>query len=237
MMISPNSNEFLEGKAYYFNAFYGFGSDLQCSHQRSKMHLCPGPNYSLFCNQFCWLWNIPGPWRAVDTTSHVHSHMEQEASIVWLLAPYLLILCATTALIGSTLLLLSLRMSSDYQLFLSQYLRQLSADDRLRQSHSHQRGDGGTNTYSTICSSLYRRTCFNVQNTAIFCFFLTSLFSHGLFLGLSLSDTLNAGQKPLSHGIVIIFFSITISLSASLRTLGAIHDLHVLCFSIYRDRL
>jgi hypothetical protein len=185
MMVSPSSDQFLEGRAFYFNALFGFGSNPQCD-QRSKMTLCPGPNYSLFCDKFCWAWNVPGPWRAVDNTPHVHSQMAKEASIVWLLAPYLLIICAATALIGSILLLLSLRMPSDYQLFLSQYLRQLSAEERRSNPQS------GT---STICSSVYRRTCVNVQNTAIFCFFLTSLFSHSLLLGLSLSDTLNIGES------------------------------------------
>jgi hypothetical protein len=180
--MESSSEFFLNGKVYYFNAFRGLGSQTECF-RGSGTSLCPGPNYSIFCDKFCWFWQIPGPWRAVDHLSSAQSHVAHEALIVWFAVPYLMFICALTALLGTVLLVNALRMKAEYQTFLIQYLRQIS--EETPESHA------------LSCSSLHRRTCFNQQNTAIFCFFLTSVFSHVLLLGLSLSDSLNPSTEPL----------------------------------------
>lgn len=174
MMLST-SGLFLDGKILYFNAFRGFGSNPDCN-QFSKVSICAG--YGIFCDRFCWLWQIPGPWRAIDHTSHIHSHLAKEASILWFTVPSMMILCAVTALTGTILLIRSLRQSDEYRSLLIQYLRELSQEAEV------------TNI-SSKCDSCHRRSCLIPHNSAIFCFFLTSIFSHLFLLGVSLSDTLN----------------------------------------------
>jgi hypothetical protein len=174
--MDSSSDLFLGGEVYYFNAFRGFGSDPECF-KGSGTSVCPGPNFSIFCEKFCWFWQIPGPWRAVDHLADIHSHVAQEALVVWFMVPYLMFICVLTALFGTLFLVNSLRMTPEFRTFLIQHLRQFSEENQ--------------ETHGINCSSLHRRTCLHQQNTAICCFFLTSFFSHALLLGLSLSDTLN----------------------------------------------
>ena len=121
MMVST-SDLYLNDKEYYFNIMFGFGSNMQCSHYRN-IETCPGEDYQLFCPNFCWLWVNTGPWLTIDDTISDHScHMAHESSTLWFTAPFILILCASCALLGTLFLFLSFGFSDDERLLLLQYL-------------------------------------------------------------------------------------------------------------------
>lgn len=209
MMVST-SDLYLGGRTLYFNAFRGFGSNSECN-QFSEVSICAG--YGVFCDRFCWLWQIPGPWRAVDHISQVHSHMATEALILWFIVPSIMILCTVTSLIGTILLIRSYLQSHEYRTVLIQYLRELSQEEEAMNQRS-------------CCLSFHRRSCLISQNSAIWCFVLTSLFSHCFLLGLSLCDTLNPSDTSLSPSLslyhlgiweqfMISLVSVTLPLEAS----------------------
>lgn len=120
MMVSK-SHLFLNDKEYYFNTLFGFGSNMECTNYQ-EVKICPGPDYQLLCSNFCWLWTNAGPWLVIDSTlPNNSSHMAHEASTLWLIASFILGLCASTSCIGTLLLLLSARVTHENRLLMLQY--------------------------------------------------------------------------------------------------------------------
>ena len=76
------SQSCLRGRTFYYNTLKGFGSAMDCKEPFVREYLCPGPQMSVFCDDFCWKWNTQKYWGGIDSTE-ANSHMTFDSLFIW----------------------------------------------------------------------------------------------------------------------------------------------------------